>query len=465
MALDHEAASARRGRLIWAGRILTGIAALASFIWLCLPSSIYTAQAKHKPAHKRIPVYYWHMWGAEWLPVMNHVCDEFNASQNKYEVIPLQIPRAEGDQKFLLSVAGGSPPDVMAQWTPAISAWAQSGILQPLDMRMTPQEERFFENDTYPAVHDNGLYKGHLYGLNLSYDVYACYYRPDQWRQAGLDPDHFPATLESLSAAGNKLTQVDSSGRITRLGFLPQMFARYVPSFGGQFYDPATHQVALDTPQQENALAYVVAQHKQIGFNRMIQFTAGLGSEQGATWPFITGQQAVVLDGEWRVLQMKKYAPGIDYRVSPLPPASTGGGVPLASYSANTYLTIPTGARHPDGAWAFIKFWSGLDNPAASAQFAVSFGWLPTSPQMANSPDYRKFLAENPQYKTFVQLAGSPHIVSLPPVPYSVYLQDKLTSDDDLAERGALSATAALALLKSQMAEEARQRRELGYDQ
>ncbi len=465
MALDNKTASdVGRERLVWAGRILAAIAALAAFVWLCIPSSIYTAEAKPRPVHKRIPVYYWHMWGAEWLPVMNHVCDEFNASQDKYEVIPLQVPQAEGDQKFLLSVAGGSPPDVMVQWTPAISAWAQSGILQPLDTRMTPRERSFFENDTFPAIHESGLYKGRLYGLNLNYDVYACYYRPEQWREAGLDPDHFPTTLDALSEDGNKLTQIDPSGRIARLGFLPQTFTQYVPSFGGKFYDPATQQVVLDTPEQERALSYIVDQHKKTGFSRVIQFLAGLGSEQGATWPFITGQQAVVLDGEWRVLQMKKYAPNIDYRVAPLPPASVGG-VPLASYSANSYLTIPTGAKHPDGAWAFIKFWSGLDNPSASAKFNVSFGWLPSSPQMANSPDYQKFLRDYPQYKTFVELAASKNIVSLPPVPYSVYLQDKLTSDDDLAERGALGAPATLALLKSQIAEEVRQRRELGYDQ
>lgn len=413
--------------------------------------------------HARIPVYYWHMWSGEWQPVMERVVAEFNASQTKYEVIPLQVPAAEGDSKFLMSVAGGSPPDVMAQWTQAISTWSQDGVLQPLDTRMTSAERQFFLHDTYPVIHNNGWYKGHLYGLVMAMDVYACYYRPDQFRQAGLDPDHFPKTLEELTADGRKLDQTDGAGRYTRLGFLPQVFTQYAPSFGGGFYDPRTGRVLLDTPQNLRALSYIVRTDESLGLDRVRRFNSGLKSQNGADWPFIDGSFSVALDGEWRVLQLAKYAPNLDYRVAPLPPPA--GGKSLASFAMTDYLTIPAGAKHPEGAWEFIKFWSGLDHPAQAAKYKTWFGWLPSSPQMAQSPDYQAFLRRYPQYRAFVALAASPNLVTTPPVPYQLFLMDRISTEDDLAERGAVSPAQALAGLERDVAREKARRKELGYDQ
>jgi multiple sugar transport system substrate-binding protein len=350
----------------------------------------------------------------------------------------------------------------MAPWTPAIGAWAQAGVLEPLDTRMSGAEHNYFTRGTFPVVHENGWYKKHLYGILVNFDVYACYYRPEMFRSAGLSPDHFPSTMESLLSDAAKLNQYDSSGRLLRVGFLPTAFSNYVGSFGGSFYDSNTSQVLIDTPQNLRALQFIVRTHKNLGFDRILRFNAGLSSQDGANWPFITGQMAITLDGEWRVKQLAQYAPELKYQVAKLPPPQ--GGVPSASYSATSYLTIPTGAKHAEGAWEFIKFWSGLDNAARGAKYKTWFAWLPDSAQMASAPVYQAFLRQYPQYRTFVDLAASPHITTLPPVPYSVFLQDHILTDDDLAERGALSAAQALSLLQTQVRHEQSQRKALGYD-
>ncbi|HEX5324323.1 MAG TPA: ABC transporter substrate-binding protein [Capsulimonadaceae bacterium] len=446
--------------LLSLARAVIAIAILSVTAWAFTPAR----PAPDTP--KRIPVHLWHMWSGEWLPVIDRVCDEFNKSQDKYEVIPLEIPwggGGESDAKFLLSTAGGDPPDVMVQWTEAIDQWAQAGVLSPLDPRMTPAERHHFITADYPAVRRNGFYKGHLYGLTVGFDIYACYWRPDQWRAAGLDPNHFPTSLEALVAAGNKLNQYDSSDRLTRLGFLPQDFAWYAPSFGGGFWDADTGQVELNTPQNLRALSYIYQTHKALGFDRVIRFNAGLKSPDGANWPFIQGQEAVVLDGEWRVKQLAQYAPGVQYRVDPLPPPA--GGKRLASFSTADFLTIPAGAKEPEGAWEFIKFWSGLDHAEPAAKFQTWFGWLPTSPEIANAPDYQAYLRQYPQYRTFVNLAASENIETVPPVPYQLFLMDQINNADDLAERGAATPQQALSGLTHDTARELGRRKELRYDQ
>lgn len=444
--------------LRWLG-VLAAVAALA----LLLVTRSRMLDAAHPATAARIPVYYWHMWSGQWQPTMEKVVADFNASQTKYKVIPLQVPYASADSKFLMSVAGGSPPDVMTQWTQAISTWSQDGVLSPLDTRMTPAEKQFFLHGTYPYVHQNGWYKGHLYGMVINADVYACYYRPDQFRAAGLDPDHFPKTLEALTADSRKLDQKDNTGRYTRLGFLPQTFTNYVPSFGGGFYDAATGRAALDTPANLRAMTYLVDTSQKLGFDKVRRFNSGLKSQNGAQWPFIDGSFSVALDGEWRVKQLADFAPGLEYRVAPLPPPA--GGKALASFSVTGFLTIPAGAKHAEGAWEFMKFWSGLDHPEQAAKYNVSFSWLPTSPAMAQSPDYVAFLKQYPQYKTFVALAASPNIETTPPVPYQLFLMDRISAVDDLAARGTLTPVQALEKLKSDTNKELQRRKELNYDQ
>ncbi|HVX56881.1 MAG TPA: extracellular solute-binding protein, partial [Candidatus Saccharimonadales bacterium] len=123
------------------GVALRGLAvagAIAATTLVMVSRARLSASAYPPPVNKRIPVYYWHMWSGQWQPVMEDVVKQFNASQTKYQVIPLQVPYGDADTKFLLGAAGGNPPDVMAQWTQAISTWSQDGILQPLDTRMTP---------------------------------------------------------------------------------------------------------------------------------------------------------------------------------------------------------------------------------------------------------------------------------------------------------------------------------------
>jgi multiple sugar transport system substrate-binding protein len=327
---------------------------------------------------------------------------------------------------------------------------------------MTTQERHHFLHDDYPAVRNTGWYKDHLYGMTVGFDVYACYYRPDEWRAVGLDSNRFPKTFESLVAVSHKLDKFDAAGNLIRLGFLPGAFTIYTPAFGGSFYDRARHQVLLDTPQNERALTFVVNDYNQIGIDKVLRFRAGMQSDDAASWPFIQGQTANTVDGEWRVLQMAEYAPKMDYRITPLPPAV--GGKPLASFSTADTLTIPSGAKEKRGAWEFIKFWTGLDHPEPAAKFQASMCWLPTSPQIAAAPDYQAFLRRYPQYWTFVKLAASPNVISIPPVPDPEFLNDRIGDDSGLAERGAITPKQALQILQQEAARESDRRRELGYN-
>jgi len=349
----------------------------------------------------------------------------------------------------------------MLVWTQGTAVWGQSGLLQPLDGFMTTAERERFLREAYPVVSKSGWYQGHLYGITMGFDLWTCYYRQDHFEQAGLDPDVFPTTLEELVAASEKLNRFDGSGKITRIGFLPQTFVNYVASFRGGFYDDKTGRVTLNTAENLRALEFIVETRKRLGLQEVIRFKSGLSSDSGASWPFISGTYSVALDGEWRVEQLRRYAPGLRYRTIPLPPPI--GGNALASFSEINYLLIPRGARNPDGAWEFIKFWTGLDDPERAAEFFPWYGWMPLFPKSAQSPVYEAWLRTAPQYRTFLRVAQSEHIVTTPPVPFQLYLMDRITRADDLAMRGTLTPRQALEHLEADVAQERARRTDLGY--
>ena len=409
----------------------------------------------------RKTVRFWHLLSSEWLEPVERAVGRFNESQSRYEVVPLLLTSNEADTKLLLSAAGGDPPDVMLVWSQITSAWASSRLIQPLDHFMTADEKQLLLENAYPVVARSGRYQGKLYGLTMGFDLFVVYYRPTMFREAGLDPDHLPATLEEMTAIGEKLNRFDRSGTLTRVGYLPQNLLYHIPLFGGKLYDEQTGRLTLNTPENLRALKYIVDVRKKLGLDRALRFISGLPTDSGAAWPFISGSYAMTLDGEWRVEQLRRYAPKLEYRTMPVPPPK--GGKSLSSFSMVNYLIIPTGAKQPDGAWEFMRYWTGLRQPERAAEFFPWYGWMPVLRRSETTNVYQDWLKTVPQYRTFLQVAKSDNIVTTPPVPYQSYLMDRVTQIDQLAMRGTLTPEAALKQLELDIEHELARRKDLGY--
>ncbi|MCW5942877.1 MAG: ABC transporter substrate-binding protein [Fimbriimonadaceae bacterium] len=435
---------------------------LLALAFVALMAFVVWPKATPRKYPDRIPVRYWHMWTAEWADVIQRICDAFNESQSTYEVIPLIIPGSVGDTKPLLGVAGGDPPDVMTHWASVIPSWAAADWLVPLDAFMSKEELADFERETYPVARQIGMYRGRLFAIGVGLNAFGLYYLPDQLAEVGVTPKTFPRTLEELADLGTKLNQWDKRGNLTRLGFQPSWFSSLCESYGGGLYDWSTGRLTLNTPENLRALEFITAERKKVGFETVNRFNAGLdtGSFAGG-WPFIGGALSITYDGQWRVEQIGKYAPTLNYRTIPLPPPK--GGVPLAGTTNGNFMIIPRGAKQPQGAWEFIKFWSGLSDPARAAKFYTWGGWLPINDRIAQSPDYRAYLRRYPQFQTFVDVLRSPHYTTLPPVAYQQFLSDRATRAEDLSVRGTLAPREALRRFEQEVAHEIRRRKELGY--
>lgn len=209
--------------------VLAILAGVGAFVVLAPPP----APAQRDP--KREKVVFWHMWGNEYQPVVEATARRFNESQTRYEVVPLYVPADGAETKFLLSASGGKAPDLVSQWNPVLGSWSDRGLIRPLSEVMTPDEQARFRREAYPIMQRHATYKGRLMAMIAGVDMYALYYRLDHLKEVGLDENHLPRTLEGVEALGERLDRKDANGRLTRVGFLPQSWSQFVPSFGGSF--------------------------------------------------------------------------------------------------------------------------------------------------------------------------------------------------------------------------------------
>lgn len=443
--------------------IRTTVAALVvgAVVWLYAKPTRPVGDGAVRKYPDRIPVRFWHMWSAEWKVVVDRIVDRYNQSQTKYEVIALSVPGG-ADTKFLLGAMGGDPPDVMAQWNPVIPTWAEGGMLRPFEEVMSAEELTKFNTESYPIVKRVGQYKGKTYGFPIGLQVKGVFYLPDAFEEAGIK--EFPKTWEELCEAGKKLTKRDKRGEITRMGFMPASWAETACLFGGGVYDFQQDRLSVDNPRNLVCLENLVNLRKRDGYDAVNRFQSGLNTSSFAGgWPFIAGAFAATVDGPWRVEQIAKYGPKLRYATALIPPPA--GGRAGAGLGSGNFMIIPRSAKQSQGAWDFIKFWSGLDNPEVAAEFYVWGGWLPPSDAVANAPIYRKYMQEHPQFKTFVEAIKSPNIVAQPPVAYQVFVNDTISKTEDLAMRGEITPQQAMTRVKTSIDREIERRRKLGYDE
>ncbi|MFC1734472.1 ABC transporter substrate-binding protein [Candidatus Hydrogenedentota bacterium] len=416
--------------------ISCGIAALIVLICF-MQAPAYGDSGTTKTAPQK--VVFWHMWTGEWQKVVARIVASFNDSQSDYKVAALSVPAFQNNDmantKLLMSVAGGDPPDCMAQWNPVIPSWASEGALVPLDELMSKKEFADLKETIFPIAWKTGAYKDRLYGLCLAMNVWSLYYRKDYFREAGLDPEKFPTHTHELDEIARKLDVIDEDGKIKRIGFLPYMQVSawnlpvifWPPVFGGTYYDWDKQEVVVYNDGTLRALEWVQSYTERYGLKRIINFMASFQTGQLAAidWPFISGGYAITVDGQWRVEQLSKFAPELDYGTAAVP-YPVDGGKKHAGWSYGNFMIVPKGAKFPDGAWAFMRYWAGIQDPDIGAEIATWGGWLPLKQSVIDSPVYQAYIDKYPQFRTFVEILPSENLQVTPPVAYQSYLQSRM---------------------------------------
>ncbi|ATC63842.1 hypothetical protein CMV30_07720 [Nibricoccus aquaticus] len=390
---------------------------------VCAAGFLPAARADVVGKDGKIHVTYWEKWVSFEGVAMQATVDAFNRSQDK--VVVEYFPTSQVDRKVLVAAAGGDPPDVAGLWVQNIASFADAGALMPLDefIREDGMTSDAWLARYYPPFAHICAYRGQVFAGISTPAMIALHWNKTLFREAGLDPERPPRTVEELDDFARKLTKRDAqTGRITQLGFLPQepgwwpwIFARW---FGGELFDGESITVGTDA-RNLAAMRWVARYTEENGRDEVRTFASGFGGQAlNAQSAFMNGKIAMVFQGVWFDNYIRQYKPGLDYGVGPWPEAVAG--VKDFAMAEADVLVIPRGAKNPRAAWEFIKF-ANTSNAAAKTREDLTgieltcFLQAKSSPLREWSPFFEK-RHPHPFIGIFRELSASPHAVSVPQV-------------------------------------------------
>jgi multiple sugar transport system substrate-binding protein len=355
--------------------------------------------------------------------VTKKMIDTFQSKNPDIKINRTYIAQTESSQandKLLTAIAGGSPPDVFRFDRFIVAQFAAQDFLT--DLTDLASKAGIKQEDYFPFAWEEANYKGKLYALPFDTDTRALWYNKDIFKEVGLDPEKGPQNIKELEEFADKLTKKDANGRITRWGFSPIGDQAWLYTYGfawkGDFQDKATGKITTSNPQVVESMKWLKTYADKVGVDNLDAFAAACIS--GAQCRdqndyFWTGQAAMVVSGDWKVAQAKKYKPDVKFGVVPFP--GPDGPAPYASWAGGWSWVIPKGAKNTDAAWKVISWVAGSEGQDI---FNKGTYHIPTSPKAAKDP----FYTEDPLHKVFMDLLPVSH--TRPPVPAGSLLWDEL---------------------------------------
>lgn len=324
------------------GLALAALVALGALVW---------NPAERPPDDGKTHIRYWYIVGAQ--DDVPYHARRFNEVQDSIIVEATPIPWNEHERKILTAVLSGDPPDVVSQFVPVVK-WASRLALTPLDPYV--RASGLDTTEFFPALWSEMRWQGHVYALPVNSTSYALFTNKDLFREAGLEPERPPQTWDELREMAERLTRRNDAGRMVQVGFVPDYGNLPTTSLmawqqGVAFLSTDGETVSLDSPEMERSLQWIADYYRDYGVDDLKSFTAGLGSAD--QHGFLSGRVAMAILDLSYLDQIETYSAGLDYGVAPIP---TFPGHPTASSAGSWWLAIPRGARHPDAAWAFMRF-------------------------------------------------------------------------------------------------------------
>lgn len=198
-----------------------GFGATVLALAACAPSSSPAATSADAGAEGAasaapIEVLLWHHLSASDGEVFDRLLDNFNEANDDIQIAYLMD--SEVTTKIAASIAAGDPPDIGFRQINDVARWYIDGASLPLDDLMTGVELDL--DDFNQTALDEQRINGDLLLIPMDITSGAALINLNHAEEAGLDPDNLPADDASLLEWSIAMTQHDSSGNVTRSGFL-----------------------------------------------------------------------------------------------------------------------------------------------------------------------------------------------------------------------------------------------------
>ncbi len=295
------------------------------------------------------------------------------------------------------AIQAGKPPAAVIMSANFVREYVINNEVVQLDglIRKDGQTPEQFMNLFWPALRQNAMDQGHVYGVPFHNSTPLLYYSVDAFKAAGLDPDHPPATWQEWAEAARKLTKRDGNqttswglmmpGTYDYCGWITSGLAM---SNGGQFYNPDYGgEVYYTSPSTIGAVRFIDAL-----VHKWKVMPEGVTDANAVTTAFFQGRTGMMIlsTGSLSFVRDNMKSP---YRTAFLP-RNLVNAVPIGGAS----LILPKGnaPEREAAAWTLIKW---LTSPEVAGSWSRFTGYFAPRIAAYDLPEMKSFMAEHADAK------------------------------------------------------------------
>ena len=342
-----------------------------------------------------VEIEYWQYSYKTRLDAMDRLISQFELDNPDIKVIHNNFPYAQYRTKVAASVAAGEGPDVVQLYYGWLGDYLQGGILQPLSQDAFPQSA--IEDDYFAMIAPMKV-AGEYYALPTAVRTLGLFWNKKLFREAGIDPEKPPQTLDELVEVAKKLTKRDRAGNIIQVGLTMGPINQdhnwwrevLVRQFGGVPYNADTTKVAYDDGAGLKAFEFyagLVTKHDV----SVVDFM-----DKGEI-AFKAGRAAMHIDGSFVLSTFNRNRnpnSRLDYGITELP-THNDIKANFSSYWVNGITSKAQGEKRA-AAEKFLKFITSED---AMQLWLEEVGELPARKAVAARPINQN----HPQYGAFIR--------------------------------------------------------------
>lgn len=309
----------------------------------------------------------------DWSDSVKSIRDEFHKKfMEKYPNIKIEYTQLTIDQyknTILAAVNSGEAPDLFPVPTGMrLASLVKDNWFQPLDPYIDQSFKDLFEDGTF----QNGItmVDGKIYSIPESQSLPSSlvFYNKKLFREAGLDPDHPPATYSEFREAAKKITE---AGKGKYYGIIEggkqnnrwQTTVRDWASLAGDGLNGnspvnlATGKTTYDTEAVQGVFSLFEGLRADGSFHPK---TMSISAPEARAL-FGQGQAGFIVQGAWCIGVWNKENPDLDYGIMapPVPDSGAKGSIPITG--SQPWIGLYAKSKHPKEAALYLKEYYGGD--------------------------------------------------------------------------------------------------------
>lgn len=406
-------------------------------------------------ADSPVEIEVWQAFSAETKATFEQLVEEFNSSQDRVRVVNQSqgTSYTEVLRKYVAGIPSGDLPAVAYLEDVSLKEVVDSGTVLPAE---ACERESGFETGQLPVVRDYYTVDGTYWPGYVNVSEPVLYYNGNHWRNAGLDPDAPPETLEELRAAAEALKE---SGVPAPLAYLLNRWfiESWVTGAGetvvnnGNGRDGTATESTFDNPATREVYEWIKAMADD-GLLEGYSATSGqvnqylAVAQQNSSMVIETSTAATAIKA---ILGGETYEEGEGIDVGELDPNAIdvrAGSFPGLEEPAQVRVSggmfVMTNTGTPEQQAAAWEFMQWMWEVPQQATWHLRGSYLPTTQAVANDPEVKEYWESDlagkllkVAYDQLVQVDSN----NVAPLigPYTDYTDAILASLDRLVLEGA----------------------------